>query len=274
MSGAGGKPWVKEFITATLKALDDQGVRKTLGKEVVEQVVLKALGVLGEHTELLVERPGARVDLIGSVLNAVSPAGALDAKTLGTATITRILERLASNPNLARTRYPEIVATLAGDLAKHVAAKTLNGIQASDVLYSAAEALLRNPTLFEKLEGKVAAAVLSGVVKGAGTGTSGLLSGATLVAVLNEVFQAVARRGQPLLDKPTDAEALAAKVADTVKAGLARAEVELGRRMDGSDLPRVLAALVAAVARGEIIDVNPNSPKFQEAFVGLVEAFA
>jgi len=42
--------------------------------------------------------------------------------------------------------------------------------------------------------------------------------------------------------------------------------------MDSSDLPRVLAALVAAMARGEITTLDPNSPEFQLAFVALVEA--
>jgi hypothetical protein len=274
LTGDSAKPWVKEFIAAALKAVGDQGVRKILGSEGVEQVLLKALGVLREHPELLVDKPGARIELVGSVLKAVSAAGGLDARTLGTAAVTGILERLASNPNLARTRYPEIVSALASDLAKHVAAKTLTGVQASDVLHSAAEAILRNPALFEKLEGKVATAVVSGVVKGAGTAKTSLVAGATLVAVLDEVLQAVARRGRPLLDKATDGEALAAKLTATIKAGLERAEADLGRGLDGSDLPRVLAALVAAVARGEITELDPNSPKFQQAFVGLVEAFA
>jgi hypothetical protein len=113
--------------------------------------------------------------------------------------------------------------------------------------------------------------VVTGVLKGAKASNTSLIAGATLVRLLDEVLQTVARRGQSLLElAPTEA-ALVAKLMDTVSAGLERAEAELGRRTDGGNLPGVLSGLVAAVAQGELIELNPSAAKFIKVFAQLSE---
>lgn len=266
------QPWLSACVAATLKIVNEQDLRATLGAQGVEQVLLAALRVLGEHPGLLVDAPGPRVEWIGTVLKAVSAAGGQDAKALSTAAVTGILERLASQPNLAGTRYPDILAALAGDLAQQVKNKGLTGAQAAQVLQSAADVALRNPALFDKLGGQVVSTVVAAVLTAAGSAQAGPLAGAALVKVLDAVLGTVARYGQPLLDQAGSAVKLAAQLTAVTEAGLALAAAELGRRMDGGDVPRVLAALVAAIARGEITAPDPKSPEFQRAFVALIEA--
>jgi hypothetical protein len=214
------------------------------------------------------------VQWIGTVLTAVSQAGALDAKTLASATVTGVLERLSRQPNLVGTRYPEIVAALAGDLAAQVKARGLTGVQAAEALHAAADAVLRNPALFEKLDGQVAPAVVRAVLAAAGSDKTGLVSGATLVQVLRSVLNSFARRGQPLLALAGDGAALQAQLTAVLKAVLVRAEPELGQRLDGGDLPRMLAGLVGAVGRGNIAAFDPKSPEFPAAFETLFDAAA
>jgi hypothetical protein len=81
----------------------------------------------------------------------------------------------------------------------------------------------------------------------------------------------VALRGRDLVEGTTE-KALVARVADIVTAGLARADQELGRRLDVTCMPLVLAGLVAAVARGEITVIDPADAKFEQAFALLAEA--
>ena len=131
--------------------------------------------------------------------------------------------------------------------------------------------VLRNPELFGKVEDKIASSVLAGVIKGTKGDKTGLLAGAALVDLVNQIFLTLSRRGRDLIANSTQKE-LAAKLAETVAAGLARAERELGRRLDAPALPAVVAGLVAAVARGELADIDPESGKFKELFAQLAEA--
>jgi hypothetical protein len=96
------------------------------------------------------------------------------------------------------------------------------------------------------------------------------------VAVIEQTLQTVAQRGVLLLEKlPTKAD-LQATVDKTVAAGIRRAEAELGRSMDASQLPFVLAGLVAAVATGDLtqFQLDASAAEFQAVFGGLTEAAA
>jgi len=274
LTGSGAAAWFKAVVVSSVGAVSDQGVRQSLTRDGAQHVLLQALGVLGDQPELLVDKPGAAFELVGSVLKAVSVAGALDARTLGTATVTGVLERLADHPDLVGTRYAEMVSAFSGQLAQLVATKTFTAVQASDVIHAAADAALRNPDLFTRFEGNLASAVVTGVLKGAKASNTRLVAGATLVRLLDEVLQTVARRGQSLLEKAPTEAALVAKLMDTVSAGLERAEAELGRSADGASLPLVLSGLVAAVAQGELIELNPKAAKFIKVFARLSESVA
>jgi hypothetical protein len=138
------------------------------------------------------------------------------------------------------------------------------------------DAVLRNPALFARFDEELACVVVSGVLQGVRSGNTGLVAGATLVAVIEQTLKTVAQRGVLLLEKlPTKAD-LQATVDKTVAAGIRRAEAELGRSMDASRLPFVLAGLVAAVAGGDLtpLQLDASAPEFQAVFGGLTEASA
>ncbi|MFO1206620.1 MAG: hypothetical protein U1E63_12960 [Burkholderiales bacterium] len=263
--------WVKDLVGAFAKMANDHGLEQSLTREGLRDAFRTAAAVLGRHPELLSEQPAQRVALIGTVLESVAAAGSLDARTLANGALAAVMTRVGEQPQLLGTRYPSVIAVLAGDVAKLAAAGTLTRVQAADLIDAAAAAVPRNPDLFAKYEGRVATAIVNGVLRGAKGSQLGLLGGTVLVETLGEVLRVVALRGRDLVDT-TSEQALVATVADTVAAGLARSEQELGRRLDTSALPLVLAGLVAAVARGEIATVNADDPKFQQIFAALAEA--
>jgi len=271
LKGAVREVWLQELVGAVAKTAADQGIRKAFTRDGLEGVLRSALQVFALHPELIVQDPGARVELVAAVLKGVSRADNLDAKTLASATVVSLLEHLASRPGLLDSDYGPIVADLAGQVGKLVTSRTLTGIQGADLITAAADAIMRNPGLFGKVEDKIASTVLSSVVKGTKGDKTGLLTGAALVELVSEVFLTLSRRGRDLITNSTQAE-LAAKLSETVAAGLARAEKELGRRLDAAALPAVVAGLVAAVARGELADIDPESGKFKELFAQLAEA--
>jgi hypothetical protein len=263
--------WVKDLVGAFAKTASDRGLEASLTREGLRDAFRTAASVLGRHPELLSRQPAERVAMIGAVLEAVSAAGSVDARTLANSALAAVLNRIGEQPQLLGTRYPAMVAALAGEVAKLAATGTLTLAQATDLIDIAVAAVLRNPDLFGRFEGRVATAVVNGVLRGAKDSQLALFGGTLLVDTLGEILGVVALRGRDLVDSMTE-EALVAKVADTVAAGLARSEEELGRRLDTIALPLVLAGLVAAVARGEIATINSADPKFQDVFAALAEA--
>jgi F0F1-type ATP synthase membrane subunit c/vacuolar-type H+-ATPase subunit K len=263
--------WVKDLVGALVQTAGDAGLQQSLTREGLRDAFRTAAVVLGRHPELLSQRPGERVAMIGAVLKSVSTAGTVDARTLATGALTAVLERIGEQPQLLDTRYAEVLSGLAGEMAKRVGAGTLGSVQATDVVDAAAAALLRNPDLFTKFEGNLATAVASGVLRGSQATPLRLLGGKVLVDTIGETLRVIALRGRDLAET-TNEQALVTKVSDTIAAGLARADLELGRRLDVTSLPVVLAGLVGAVAQGEIATIDADDPKLQEVFVVLAEA--
>ena len=268
---APGKPWLTDLVSSFAKVASDQGLQQSLTREGLRDAFRNAALVLGRHPELLADQPAARVEMIGAVLRSVGAAGTVDAKALAASAIGAVLTRIGEQPQLLDTRYAAILSGFAGEVAMQVGKGTLGSIQATDMIDAAAAAVLRNPDLFAKLEGKVATAVLSGVMQGSQASQLKLLGGNLLVETLAETLRVVAVRGRDMVETKTE-EALVTKVADTVSAGLALSNRELGRRLDVTCVPLVLAGLVAAVARGEIKSLDASDAKFQAVFGLLAEA--
>jgi hypothetical protein len=263
--------WVKDLVGALATTASDAGLEKSLTREGLRDAFRTAAVVLGQHPELLSKQPAERVEMIGAVLRSVSAAGTVDARTLATGALTAVLARIGEQPQLLDTRYAEILSGFAGQMAQRVTSGTLTSAQATDIIDAAAEAVLRNPELFARFEGNLASAIVSGVLRGSQASGLELLGGRLLVNVLGESLRVVALRGRDLVETATE-QAFVAKVADTIAAGLTRSHQELGRRLDMTSVPLVLAGLLAAVARSEISTIDPGDPKFQEVFVVLADA--
>ena len=265
--------WFKEVVTAAVKAVSDQGVKKAFSRDAAAtDRVAGGSGVRRVSRATGRQAFGAaRARDHGN--QGGERRGSINGKTLATAAITAILERLGQEPALLGTRYAEILAALCGQLAKLVAAKTLSGVQAADLIAAASDAVLRNPTLFTEFEGNLASAVVTGVLKGAKSSELKLLGGQVLVDLAGEVLRIVARRGRDLAQNATEKE-LIDKISETIAAGLKRADRELGNRLDTARLPWVLAQLVAAVAKNDLTVLDPEHPKFKEVFAQLAEAAA
>ena len=152
----------------------------------------------------------------------------------------------------------------------------LAALQAADLIDAAVQAMLRNPQLFAALEKNVAVAVVDAILKAAddGEGKAGqikLLAGATLVDVAREVLAIVARHAAGFVEN-NSVKLLADRVQETISAGLARAAKEMGRRLDRSALPEVLATLVGKLLRGELADLDPESENFKKLFSEIADA--
>jgi len=91
--------------------------------------------------------------------------------------------------------------------------------------------------------------------------------------VLQEIVTALAKSGRAALENHP-AETLAEQLENLLKAGLARAEKELGNQIGASSLPTVLGSLVVTWSKGEIADIDPEDENFQILFEELAERAA
>ncbi len=278
LDGAVGEKWLRLLISSVASTINDTGLRAVFGRDGMERIFKDALATFAQHPELIIADAGLAQDVVGSVLAAVAKSDGMEAWPLANAAVGGALQALAKHPELTGTNFGPYVAELAGLLAQQVKDHGLAALQAADLMDAAIEAMLRNAQLFAALEKNVATAVLQAVLTAAdqGQGTAGqikLLAGATLVEVAGDVLAAVARYGAGFVEN-NSVKLLGDRVAEVLTAGLERAAKEMGRRMDHSALPAVLAALVRKLLRGELADLDPESENFKKLFSEIAEAIA
>ena len=278
LEGAVGEKWLKALISSIASTINDSGLRAVFGRDGLERIFKDALATFAQHPELIIAQPGLAQDVVASVLEAVAESEGMEAWPLANAAVTGALHGLSKHPELAGTNFGPYVAELAGLLAQQVKDRGLAALQAADLIDAAVEAMQRNPRLFATLEKNVTTAVLQAVLKAAdqGQGTAGqvkLLAGTALVEVARDVLAVVARYGTGYVEN-SSVKLLGDRVAETLSAGLARANKEMGRRMDQTALPVILAALVRKLLRGELADLDPESENFKKLFSEVADAVA
>jgi hypothetical protein len=257
--------WLGELVNAVTQTVAAQGVRKTFSAQGAMTILNGALATFGEHPELIVARPGLVQELVGGVLTSVSGIDRLAASNLANAAVDGALMTIARNPGLLNLEYPELVAGFAGKVAGLVSAGSVTAIQGEDLLTVLTQSVAENPRLLGDLERKLAESVLDTVLDAASGSKAGLVAGAAVAEVLQQVTGALARHGRAKLGAgPTDAAI--EQLESLLVAGLARAESEIGNRMGLNSLPATLGNLVGAWARGEVGEIDADNPNFKRLF--------
>jgi len=263
-----GEPWLKLLITSVTETVGQQGIRRSFSKEGIEVMISETLGDFAVHSELIIEKPGLLQEITGSVLKNVSGVDRHKAETIATAAVKAALQAISENPALLDTRYAEMISGFSGKVAELVALKTLTVDQAVDIISVGTGAIRCNPILFLEYENKLIETVLNVVLNAAEKDEMNLLYGTALVRVVEGVFGIVARHGRTLIGEGT-LDQLAEKLLGILGAGLTLANEELGRNLDMPSLPIVLSELVASVARGEFVTVEPENGTFKKYFAAL-----
>lgn len=264
-----GVPWLQLLLQSVIDSVKGTGVRRAFSAEGLSSIVKGAAGTFAEHPELIFDRPGLLQEIVGEVLSAVKDLGSLDAQNLATAAVQGGLQAIADRPGLLGTKYSDLLAEFAGQLAALVKQRSLTGVDASAIATAAAEAMLRNPILFDKLKGNLAGAILDAVLQAADDDPAKLLAGSTLVSTVREVLNSVAAHARDVVSGQTLDNFIAA-LATVLSDGLTRAEKELGRNLDLPALPAILNQLVAAWLRGGGAPLNPTSAAFDQLFTRSV----
>jgi hypothetical protein len=279
LDGSVGEEWLRRLISSVTSTIHDSSVREVFSQDGLERIFKNTLATFASYPELIVERPGLAREVVAEVLRAVAETRGLQVWPLANAAVSGALRGLARHPELAGSQFGPHVAELAGTLAQRIKDQSLESWQATALIDAAIEAVLRNPSLFAAGEQNIARAVLQAIMESATTTNHGtvsqnkLLLGTTLVQVASEVLAVIARYGTSFIEKH-NVKTLAERVTEVLTAGLNRGAKEIGRRMDQTALPEVLALLVSKLLRGELADLDPESETFKKLFSEIAETVA
>jgi hypothetical protein len=120
------------------------------------------------------------------------------------------------------------------------------------------------------VEKKLVGVTVDAVVEVAGEDAGVLISGGWTADAVEGVLHAVTVAGKAALEGRS-VDAFGEGLKELLRAGLVRAEAELGVRMGLPSLPDVLEGLVTAWAQGRLESVDPQDEGFVDCFTGLAE---
>jgi len=277
LAGDIDEAWLRELITRVAGIVADQGIRKAFTREGIESLIQHSLSTLAEHPELVGVKPGFVPELVGEILRRVGQGSGLGARELATAAVEGALEMLADSPGLlegvAGRSLAPVLGDFAGLVAERVRSRGLTRAQGVSLFGAFAEAVRRNPEIFLRQDEPLARAVLEALLAAVGDDDARhLLDGEALSALAWDLFSAFATHGRDRLAAFLAAEGLPALTTDLTEllaATLVRARAELGRQLDRTALPAILAGVVDAWLLGLIAD--PDDPNFEELFHNILE---
>jgi len=265
--------WLAALVNSITSTVAENDIRSTFTKNGLESLVKDTLETFAKHPELIINKPGLARELLQGVLTSLSHVNKFAAQALASAAVGGALKSFSEHPELIQFKYAELVASFAGKVGKLVEVRHLTRVQGADILGAVTESLAENPALFLNIETRLAGWTVDAVVNAAQESDTTLLAGATLTNVLQEIVTALAKSGRAALENHP-AETLAEQLENLLKAGLARAEKELGNQIGASSLPTVLGSLVVTWSKGEIADIDPEDENFQILFEELAERAA
>jgi hypothetical protein len=262
--------WLSTLVKSVADTMADAGIRKSITREGLEQMLKGVLQTFGEQPQLIIDDPGLARDLLGSILKSVSGINPFNAESLGSVIVAEALGAVSKHPELLKFDYAELVTGLVGKVAVLVKNQKLTGIQGQDLIKAAIASLTENPQFLLDAEDKLVETVIDVVLKVSGNSQGGLIVDGILVDVAKQVIGAITITGKAAL-KNHPIAAFADTLAELLQAGLIRAQTELGNRITLSTVPVVLGQLVAAWAQGKIGAVDPGNDNFKRLFAEIAD---
>ena len=262
--------WLAALVRSVAGTMSHEGILGTFTRQGLETMAVNVLHTFGEQPELIVRDPGLARSLLGGILLSVSEVGLFQGESLANAAVEGALETVSDHPELLRFDYGEVVADLARRIAVLVRDRKVTNLQGQDIARAAVASLAENPRLLMDLEKRLVGVAVEAVVEVAGEDAGALISGGWMADAAEGVLHAVAVAGKAALDTRS-MEVFGEELRMLLRAGLVRAEAELGVRMGLPSLPDLLEGLVTAWAQGRIESLDPLDEGFIEGFAALAE---
>jgi hypothetical protein len=248
-----------------------QGLDLGFDHKFLEGLYRRGLEALKLHPELVGEDLALLPRLLRSVLGRLAEHPTHGLEALADSALAGVLDAIADAPWLAGGGFDAVVGSLARSLADRIAERTLTRLEAADLIETAIEVLAAHPELFVEYEARLAERTVDALVRAVAGDPARLLGGVVFVDATRRILRVVGTRG---LDRLEDLglDAFSTQLETLVSATLARAQQELGRRIDRLALPAALAGVVDAWAAGTEWSLDPDDPDFASWFAMLADS--
>ncbi len=269
------EPWLKQLLTSLISTAADTGIRTSFSKQGLETILTNMAASMAEHPELIIAKPGLAQEVVKGVLEAVGESGDFfNTEKIASVAVAGALEAIAANPALVYTQYKDIIKITASKLAELAKDGKVTGAQASQIMKSIVESILLNPAIYTMAENALASVITEKIIEVAGDDPKKMLLGGVLVSVVGDVLDVASAHGLLLMQDGTDSSVgkLLDRLTMVITQGLALAEKQLGKTMNISAMPQILAGLLAGLAAGQLTDEMISAD--DEAFVALFLSLA
>lgn len=251
---------VGKLIAVTAGVLSEdalQRIRDERGDAVLRQLLSRSLLVLAEDTEALVGDDPFANKVAGAVLEAAAP---LVEDGLNSDDVVPLLDAAvkAATGNLALVEMDDklrlVLISLTTALRADGIKPLLTNTGRRDALWAGLDAVAANPKLWAEIVDdnhvNLLQPLVSGLLHGLRTDPTNLLSGPALVEAFRLSLGALGQRGDSWIRQQNAGQELEALMSQALQ----RAQAELGRTIDGENLPtflqRVILGFLAAMATG------------------------
>ena len=238
--------FVSNLIAGLANALSHQELSKFFPPDTLRLLASDSLTVLGADPQFIVAHNQFATKLLAAVFKASAAAvseGLSREDLIGIA----MAAIKAASENIALLNLNEQLAAAVTAFGDAIAASNLTQLVNAEgrkaMLLGVLQAIAANPTMWGRLQStNLIQPLVQAIFQGLATDPTHLLSGPILVDAVSHLLLAAARRGQQFVAQTVQPEALK----QLLTLALIRANQEVGRAIDGKNLPAYLARVLSA----------------------------
>jgi hypothetical protein len=266
----------QDFLAALVSGLSTALAQPELSAQLspptLQELACKSLDVLSAQPRLLGHAPQFAMKVLAAIFAAGAPAIAAGFTTHDLLTVAQAALKTASEQRTSVDTGDAMVAVLTSvgrSLAEEGLRPRLTPAGWKAMLTLAVQVAAANPMIWKGFHEKnLGQPVIRALMKGLASDPSGLLAGPVFVDASRRVLIAAARRGRQIIDAQVSADDLGTLITLALK----RAEQEIGRTIDGENLPRFLERLVVAYLQAPFPIPQSDAQRFSELVNSILPA--
>ena len=260
--------FIADLVKGLANALSQQAVTNLFSTETLKVIASESLTVLATDAQFLTNNNQFATKLLEAIFKASSSAIAdglskddlIDVATVAVKSAADNVALLNINAQLAGA------ITSIGDAVAASGLQNLTNAQGrKSILISSLQAVAANPVVWGQLQsGSLVQPLVQAILKGLATDPAKLLSGSLLTESFSQILLAVVRRGQQIVSKTVKAP----DIEQLLTLALAQANLEIGKSIDGENLPDFLEKVVIAFLKAPFNLTTAPATNFK----GLVDS--
>ena len=242
-------PWLSLVVEDVVSTVARQGITHSISTSGTRKIVSGALTKLGDHPDVIIEKPGIIQEVVGGVFKSVGNLNLSQRDKIADAVATGALNAITENPQLLKTEFAPVVTTFTRYIADMIALQQLSAVEGEQIIRKAIDAIADNPKVFEEYDQKAAILIVHSFSQLTdrgrfGTNTSLAMGGRIKAESIGGLLRGFARNGLAIISENATTEQFQNAMTSIISVALDRADNELGQGLSISDFAPLLEEIV------------------------------